>query len=132
MSDEISLVTLTPVDGYITDSIGNSDVYIIDCSDLGGLGLYTYSDNWIATTKIIITTRGSLSGVSVLYGHIYRSLVTMTTHKNYITYETTCSAIGGMILSSYGDDIAVSLDITSDLTLAHAIFVECNVQKFGG
>ena len=125
----MSSVILTPVNNYTTNSITDYDVYTIDCSDLGGLGLYTYSDDWIASVKVIISTYGSLPGVSVLYGHIYRS---SATYKNYITYDTTCGAIGGMTLSSSGDDIVVRLSITSTVILKHTIFVECNVQKIGG
>ena len=131
MAYEMSIIKLTPVDGYITNSIGNSDVYIIDCSDLGELGLYTYADSWIASVKAIITTySSSVPGVSVLYGHIYRTL--SVTNQESITYETTCSVIDNITLVPYGNDVAVRLSITSGTTLRHAIFIECNVQKIGG
>ena len=132
MSYERSKIKLTPGDTITTNTIDFYDIKTIDCSDLGGLGLYTDSDTWIAGVKILVTSYGAndaVQGVTVAYGDIH--MVLGAVHITNSGATTSSGGIDDLFMYVSGTNVVVRLSSSSTLTAKHSVFVECTVQRLG-
>ena len=129
MADDRSIIKLTP-DGYLTQwpNVTDVTVYTIDCSDLGGLGLYT-SNNWAAAVEIFMTTWGGptgYTGITHYIGFIKNFLTFLS--ANDLLFDTTAQSIDTIGLEADGTDINVKITVKNTLDdLYHTIYVVCYV-----
>ena len=128
MADDKSIIKLTP-DGYLTQwpDVTDVTVYTIDCSDLGGLGLYT-SNHWAAAVEIFMTTWGgstAYTGITHYIGFIRHTSTLLATD---LSFDTTADSIAtlGLDADTFGTEIYVKATIqnTTD-DLYHTVYIVC-------
>jgi hypothetical protein len=130
-----SIITLSP-DGYTTGGsiYGLLDMYVIDCSDLGGLGLYKsgFLTSWSASVEIFMVSIGpGYSGVTHLIGNIDKNFGIPPSGFtiNNLTYETNSSAVDDANLIFSGSDCILQVLIAWDGVLEHTFFATCYAQE---